>query len=52
MYLSGWIFLLTSCLTVTGITFWCFYRVLTLPADAAVENEIHAPLDIETHEAE
>ena len=25
----GWIFMLVSTLSVTGLTFWCFARVLT-----------------------
>ncbi len=49
---SGWFFLLTSCLSVTGLVVWCFYRVLTLPRDEPVEEEFHAPLDIDTHEKE
>lgn len=51
MYLSGWIFLLTSCLAVTGVTVWCFYRVLSMPGESVVED-LHAPLDIDTHERE
>ena len=26
----GWIFMLVSTLSVTGLTFWCFARVLSL----------------------
>ncbi len=49
---SGWFFLLTSCLSVTGLVIWCFYRVLSLPRDEPVEEQFHAPLDIDTHEME
>lgn len=49
---SGWFFLLTSCLSVTGIVIWCFYRVLSLPSGEEVKEEFHAPLDINTHEKE
>lgn len=45
---SGWIFMLTSVCGVTALTLWCFYRVITLPADQ--EDDLHAPLDIDTHE--
>jgi hypothetical protein len=51
MELSGWIFLLFSTITVTTLVSWCFYRVLTLPPHEA-EEDLHAPLDIETHERE
>lgn len=52
MELSGWFFLLTSCLSVTGVAIWCFYRVLSLPKEEQVNEEFHAPLDIDTHEME
>lgn len=32
----GWIFLLGSTVFVWGLTIWCFYRVLTAPADIEV----------------
>jgi hypothetical protein len=52
MEFSGWVFLLASCLSVTVLTCWCFYRVLSLPSGEEVEEEFHAPLDIDTHEQE
>ena len=32
----GWIFLISSLTFVWGLTGWCFYKVLTLPADHPV----------------
>lgn len=31
MTAGGWIFLLVSNTVVWSLTFWCFYKVLTLP---------------------
>ena len=36
----GWIFMLTSTLTVTVLTFWCFYRVLTLAEKRAGDTVV------------
>lgn len=33
MTLGGWLFLIVSTVFVWGLTAWCFYRVLTAPAD-------------------
>lgn len=52
MEFSGWVFLLASCLSVIALTGWCFFRVLTLPSSEDVQEEFHAPLEIETHEQE
>ena len=47
MTLAGWIFMLGSTGSVTILTIWCFYRVLTKPAST---KHMHAPLDIDTHD--
>ena len=33
MTVLGWIFMLTSTLSVAALTFWCYYRVLRAPAE-------------------
>lgn len=43
----GWIIMLVSVGTVTGLLTFCFYRVLRKPASA---DHMHAPLDIDTHD--
>ena len=43
MTVLGWVFLLLSTAFVWGLTAWCFYRVLTAPAD--VEQEIAEELE-------
>ena len=43
MTVLGWLFLATSTLFVWGLTAWCFYRVLTAPAD--VEHDIAEELE-------
>ncbi len=43
----GWIFMLTSCGTVTLLTAYCYYRVLTTPR---TDEHLHAPLEIDTHD--
>ena len=48
MTLAGWIFMLASVGFVLWLTAFCFYRVLAKPA--ATEH-MHAPLDIDTHDA-
>lgn len=30
---GGWVFLLTSTVSMTGLVVWCFWRVLTLPPE-------------------
>jgi hypothetical protein len=47
MTAAGWALLVVSCGTVVGLTAWCFWKVLTLPG---VADELHAPLDIDTHD--
>ena len=36
----GWIFLLVSTLSVTGVTIWCFKRVLANPGDKPPDSHI------------
>jgi len=43
----GWVMLVVSCGSVTGLVVWCFWRVLW---SSAARTDMHAPLDIETHE--
>ena len=31
--MTGWIFMLVSCGTVTWVTYWCFKKVLTWKGD-------------------
>ncbi|MFO1077816.1 MAG: hypothetical protein U1E73_08830 [Planctomycetota bacterium] len=33
--LAGWMILLVSCIGITWLTAWCFYRVLRLPPEDA-----------------
>jgi hypothetical protein len=47
MTVAGWILMLCSVGFVVALTFYCFYRVLRVPA---AKEHLHAPLDIETHE--
>jgi len=42
----GWVFMLASNIFVWGLTFWCFYKVLTTPE--ATEH-MESTLDIDTH---
>lgn len=42
----GWIFMLVSNITVWGLTFWCFRKVLTTPS--ATEH-MESTLDVDTH---
>ena len=46
---TGWAFMLVSCGLVTGLTIFCYWRVLRAPAPA---EHMHAPLDIDTHDAD
>ncbi|MCG3197552.1 MAG: hypothetical protein GHCLOJNM_02038 [bacterium] len=50
METSGWIFLLVSCSFVTILTVYCFWKVLSLPSE--VDEDLHAPLDIDTRDLE
>ena len=43
----GWLLLVVSCGTVTALVVFCFWRVLRPPAP---REELHAPLDIDTHD--
>jgi len=43
----GWILLTVSCGTVTWLVGFCLWRVLRLPDPG---EELHAPLDIDTHD--
>jgi hypothetical protein len=45
MTTGGWIFMLTSVISVLSLTAWCFYRVMTTPAAA---EDLHAPPTIDT----
>jgi hypothetical protein len=49
MTVGGWLLLVLSCGSVTSLVVFCFWRVLSLPAPT---EDLHAPLDIDTHEAE
>lgn len=48
MTAAGWIFMGASVGFVLWLTGFCFYRVLGKPAAA---DHMHAPLDIDTHDA-
>lgn len=50
MNASGWVFLLLSVGSVTALTVYCFYKVLTLPPSE--EDDLHGPLDIDTGDRE
>lgn len=42
----GWLLMLLSTLSVTGVTIWCFYRVLTHaggPSDEPPDDELLPP---------
>ncbi|MEK6798140.1 MAG: hypothetical protein AABZ12_04180 [Planctomycetota bacterium] len=45
---AGWVFMLCSTGSVISLMVFCFYRVLSKPAAA---NHMHAPLEIDTHDA-
>jgi hypothetical protein len=49
MTLAGWFFMLCSVGFVVALTAFCFWRVLTKPVPS---EHLHAPLDIDTHDAE
>jgi hypothetical protein len=44
----GWAFMLTSIISVTILTAWCFYRVLSRPQ---IAEHMHGPLDVDRHDA-
>jgi hypothetical protein len=48
MTLAGWILMLCSCGLVTAVTVFCYCRVLSTPSTT---KHLHAPLDIDTHDA-
>lgn len=50
MNTSGWFFLIGSCSAVIILMVYCYYKVLTLPNKE--EEDLHAPLDIDTHDYE
>jgi hypothetical protein len=39
----GWIFMLLSLAFVWGLTFWCFYRVFTLPPEMPPDEAVPEP---------
>jgi hypothetical protein len=45
--LAGWTIMIASLGSVTAVTVFCFYKLLTLPPEDAIEH-IKAPLDIDT----
>jgi hypothetical protein len=49
MTAAGWAIMITSVGSVLGLTFFCLYRVLTLPPKVA-EEHLKAPLDIDTRD--
>lgn len=40
----GWVFMLTSTLSMTVLTFWCFHKVLSFPDEPPAEQvkEFHS----------
>ena len=49
MTTGGWIFMIGSITAVVSLISFCFYRVLT--HEHSTEH-MHAPLDIDTHDAD
>jgi hypothetical protein len=49
MTTAGWILMLTSCGAVLALVLFCYMRVLRTPAST---EHMHAPLDIDTHDAD
>lgn len=47
MTAMGWFLMIVSVGSVTALTVYCFWRVLSAPK---TKGHIHAPLDIETDE--
>jgi len=46
---AGWILMTVSISSVLTLLIFCYYRVLFTPR---VEDRMHAPLDIDTHDPE
>jgi hypothetical protein len=46
---TGWMLMILSCGFVLGLTTFCYWRVLRSPMP---EEHMHAPLEIDTHDAE
>jgi hypothetical protein len=49
MTLAGWLLLAFSCGTITALVVFCYWRVLRTPS---ASQEMHAPLDIDTHDTD
>lgn len=49
MTTGGWIFMIGSISAVISLLVFCFYRVLRKPSST---DDMHAPLDIDTHDAD
>ena len=49
MTVGGWILMLVSCGFVLTLLVFCYWRVLRTPAPT---QHMHAPLDIDTHDAD
>ncbi len=47
MTLAGWLLLVASCTTITVWMVVCYVRILRAPKPS---EEIHTPLDIDTHD--
>lgn len=45
---TGWVFMGISVGTVLSLTVFCFLKVWNLPPSE--EEDLHGPLDIDTHE--
>lgn len=51
MTLAGWAIMIVSVGSVCALTAFCFYRVLTLPAQHVIEH-VKSPLDIDTKDTQ
>lgn len=51
MTTAGWTIMILSVGSVCVLTAYCFYKVLTLPAQDVIEN-VRSPLDIDTGDTE
>lgn len=49
MTTGGLVMMIVSTVSITALTVYCFWRVLTLPNPSEVE---HAPLDIDTRDVD
>lgn len=47
MTISGWLFLILSCGSITALVVFCYWRILTTPR---APREMHGPLDIDTRD--